>query len=195
MAFLVNEGDYQTEFSNLSDEAVLEASIGSPDAFEVIVDRYQEAFIRKLKMMIQTSSEVEDIVQDAFVKIYVNAHKFHPVPGASFKSWAYKILLNTAFTKFKKLGLEKARNLDLDPEIVEALPDRTDGWSKYLDLDEFLVVVSRLPVQAGRILKAVAIEGKTSEDLAKDEGISVTAVRTRLHRAKKEFKRVSETLV
>jgi len=89
--------------SKLPDEEVLKLSVKKPSAFEVIVDRYQAAFLRKLTPMFRGfEDDASDIVQEAFVKIYINAGRFKPQPGATFKSWAYKVLLNTAFTFLKK---------------------------------------------------------------------------------------------
>ncbi|MFA6536082.1 MAG: RNA polymerase sigma factor [Candidatus Paceibacterota bacterium] len=184
-----------SHLENLSDEEVLVYSIKNPDAFSVIVDRYEDAFVRKLRMMLRASDEVQDIVQDAFVKIYLNASKYRPVPGASFKSWAYRILLNTCFTKMKKLNLEKTRLMDLEPEVVENLPDKADSWQKHLELDEFLSVISKISSGAKSLLQSIVVDGKTSEDIATAEGISISAVRTRLHRAKKEYKKASTNLI
>src|SRR3989338_1992934 len=87
-----------------SDEEILALSVSKPDLFSIFVNRYQEAFLRKAGQIIRNNPEiVSDIVQDTFVKIYLNADKFQIQEGASFKSWGYKILINTCFTKYKKL--------------------------------------------------------------------------------------------
>jgi DNA-directed RNA polymerase specialized sigma24 family protein len=46
--------------------------------------------------------EAEDIVQEAFTKIYINAAKFKKQEGAQFSSWGYRILINTALTTTPK---------------------------------------------------------------------------------------------
>ena len=51
-----------------------------------------------------------------------------------------------------------------------------------------------MPAVMARALSAFFIEGKTQEEMAKAEGLSVGAIKTRVHRAKKEFRRVYETL-
>jgi RNA polymerase sigma factor (sigma-70 family) len=47
---------------------------------------------------------------------------------------------------------------------------------------------SRIPEAASRILTLQFLEGKTQEEIAAAEGLSVAAVKTRVHRAKKTFK-------
>src|SRR3989338_3468703 len=110
-----------------SDEEILALSVSKPDLFSILVDRYQESFLRKANHIIKNDPETAgDLVQDTFVKIYLNAPKFKIVEGATFKSWGYKILINTCFTKYKKLKNERVFLNDLDPEIQELVPSKAD---------------------------------------------------------------------
>lgn len=180
-----------------ADEEVLALSVDNPAYFELLVDRYEEAFLRKALSMLRRREDAEDVVQDTFVKIYLNAKRFKVQEGASFKSWAYKILINTSLTKAKRMSREWNRTvIDDDPEFMESLPDTNINKHEYkrLDIDEFLSIVSRLPVIFARLLKLSVLEGRSSEQIAKEEGVSVGAVRTRLHRAKKEFQKINSSM-
>ena len=73
------------------DDLLLEASQTSPWLFTVLVQRYEEPFLRKAKSVVRNPLDAEEVVQDAFTKIYVNAHKYQPQSGAKFSSWAYRI--------------------------------------------------------------------------------------------------------
>lgn len=178
------------------DEEILALSIAKPDIFSILVDRYQEAFLRKARSILgHEELSVEDIVQDTFVKIYANAPKFRTVAGASFKSWGYRILVNTCFTFYQKNKREKQFAFHVDDEIAEMVPDNSyDKFEQKLDRDYLLSLLSKMPVMLARILKLYAIEEKSQEDIAKIEGISIGAVRTRIHRAKKELKKVDTKL-
>lgn len=176
-----------------TDEEILALSVINPDTFSVIVDRYEEAFLRKTRQIILNDPDMaRDIVQEAFVKIYVNAKKFKVQEGASFKSWGYKILINTCFTKYKKIKNEKVFLADLDPEIQELVPSKADydSFEQKLDTDYVMSFISKLPVILGRVLRFYSVEGKSQKDIAKIEGISLGAVRARIHRAKKEIKKM-----
>ncbi|MDO8590955.1 MAG: RNA polymerase sigma factor, partial [bacterium] len=177
-----------------SDEEILALSVTNPDIFSVLVDRYQEAFLRKANYIIKNDPETaSDIVQETFVKIYLNAGKFQVQEGASFKSWGYKILINTCFTKYKKLKGEQVFLSDLDPEIQELVPSKYDinSFEQKLDTDYVLSFISKLPVILGRVLRLYSVEGKPQKEIAKIEGISLGAVRARIHRAKKELKKMN----
>lgn len=193
MPSLLEDPVIGTEQDKRSDEEILALSVTDPDMFSVLVDRYEEAFLRKANQIITYDAEAaRDIVQEAFVKIYLNAAKFKIQEGASFKSWGYKILINTCFTKYKKLKNERVFLNDLDPEIQELVPSKADmdSFEQKLDTDYVLSLISKLPVILGRVLRLYSVEGKSQKDIAKLEGISLGAVRARIHRAKKEIKKM-----
>ena len=173
----------------LKDEQVLSYSVAHPDAFSILVDRYEEPLLRKAKQLVG-ADDAEDVLQEAFVKIYMNAGRFRVVPGASFKSWAYKILFNTSFTWLKKRKRDRAMTIELEPEVYEVLPDNDNTFERKLLLDEVLSVLSKLPNAAAEILELYFVKGKSEQDIALLKELSVGAVRTRIHRAKKEFNRV-----
>ncbi len=140
-------------------------------------------------------NEAEDIVQEAFTKIYLNAKRFKPVEGASFSSWGYRILINTALTHYAKRKREFGVRADLDPEIMELIPDKNLRQLEKTTLtDEVASVLTRMPEPLSRALSAFLLDGKTQEEIAKEEGVSVGAIKTRVHRAKQEFKRIYKSI-
>lgn len=181
------------ELQNKTDAEILVIAIESPSVFKVLVDRYQKDFLRKIQSMLRNREEAEDIVQDTFVKIYVNAKKYRVEHGATFKSWAYKILLNTCYTHLKKRKREREIYEFQDPDILE-LAAAESGEEKRLDLDEFMSIVSKVPVMLGRMLTLQVLDGKTNEDIARIEEVSEGTVRTRLHRAKQEFRKANHSI-
>lgn len=176
------------EYEGLSDEQILVLSRKNPDAFTVLVARYEDAFLRKAKSILFKQEDAEEIVQDTFTRIYVYADRYKEQEGASFSSWAYTILTRLAYTRYVKMRKERERTQDLDPEVYERLPDRSDFREDLSVTNEVLVALSKLPEQAARILRLQFIEGLSQEEIAKREGTSVSAVKTRVHRAKKLFK-------
>lgn len=198
MTSLLEEDTPKQALSEQRDEEILAESVTNPDAFSVLVDRYQEAFLRKANQIILNDPETaRDIVQESFVKIYLNAARFKVQEGATFKSWGYKILINTCFTKYKKLKNERVFLNNLDPEIQELVPSKAelDSFEQKLDTDYVMSLISKLPVILGRALLLWSVEGKSQKDISKIEGISLGAVRARIHRAKKEIKKMNPHLM
>lgn len=176
----------------LSDEALLARSGGEPQCFAEIVARYENAFFRKGRSIIRNEELLTDLVQDTFVKIYLNASKFKAQPGASFKSWAYRIFINTCFTAYKKQKREHEFMATLDPELLALAPDqKTLSNESRWAFDDLLVLISRLPKLLRRVARLHLVEGHTQEEVAVIEGVSIGAVRTRLHRAKRALRQLS----
>ena len=175
----------------MSDEQVLAASIAHPSLFALLVRKYEEPFLRKAMSIVHSPEEAEDIVQETFTKIYLNAGKFKTVEGASFSSWGYRILINTALTHYAKRKREGGRVVELDEEIWALIPDKNlRQFEKKEFVDEVASVLSRMPAPFAKALTSFFIDGKTQEEIAKEEGVSVGAIKTRVHRAKAEFKKV-----
>ncbi len=172
-----------------SDEELLALSFDNPHAFETLVERYEEAFLRKAYSILGNRESAEDAVQDAFVKMYRNAKRFTPQPGAGFKSWGYRILVNTCFTEYSKRKKDNVYLADIDPEIQELIADKkaVESNEQQIDRNEVESLLSRLSEGLALPMRLHFIEGKPHADVAKIMGISEGAVRARVHRAKKEL--------
>lgn len=178
-----------------SDEEVLALSLKHPGLFAILVRKYEEAFLRKARSIIKDEIEAEDIVQEAFTKIYLNAGKFKVVEGAQFSSWAYRIVVNTALTHYARKKKNWEREVELDEEIWALIPDRNLKQFERKELEDLVAsVLTRMPAPMAKALSSFFLDGKTQEEIAYEEGLSVGAVKTRVHRAKQEFRKVFETI-
>lgn len=183
------------ELISESDEAILALSVKRPHAFRIIIERYEDALLRKAESILRNREEAEDIVQEAFTKMYIHAPRFRVQEGASFKSWAYRIVVNTAFTRYQKLKRERGARTALDPEIYEMLGDTNSRHFEKQEVSEYVFsILSRIPEHLHRVLYLHVIEGRPQEEVAEIEGISVGAVKTRVHRAKKAFRETDKAL-
>lgn len=174
----------------LTDTQILKNSQNYPWVFGMLVDRYEKAFLRKGVGILHSQEDAEDAVQETFLKIYKYAHKFSQREGASFQSWAYKILVNTCYSLASRKSNDRAHvkvmdSVDLDVESsTVALPN--------MEKASFVKsVLSRLPDKLSRLLCLYFFEDKTYEEIALIEDITLSAVRSGLHRAKKQFKTVA----
>jgi RNA polymerase sigma-70 factor (ECF subfamily) len=178
-----------------SDEEVLQLSISRPSLFAILVRKYEDAFMRKARSIVHEEEAAEDIVQETFTKIYLNAAKFKAVEGATFSSWGYRILINTALTQYARRKRRGEMTVELDEEIWNLIPDKNlRQFEKRELMDEVSSVLSRMTPLFAKALASFFLEGKSQEEMAKDEGVSVGAIKTRVHRAKKEFRKVFEAI-
>ncbi len=177
--------DTMGEATTLSDEALLRESRQDPERFAELVVRYEAPFLRKARSILRSPEDAEEVVQDAFTRIYLYADRYEKQEGATFSSWGYMILTRLAFTRYQKLKKHSARNLALDPEVYERIPEEGTFVEELSVKNEVLMALAKLPESAARILRLQFFEGKTQEEIAREEGSTVPAVKTRVHRAKK----------
>ena len=176
---------------DLSDAEILARAKHEPSLFALIVRRYEKPFLRRAQSILYDARDAEEVVQDAFTKIYLYADRYQAQEGASFSSWAYTILNRVAYTRYTLRRNEGKRCVMLDPEHFESLADPKGSFVEELSIrGEVLSVLAKLPEAAARILRLQFIEGKNQEEIAAIERLSVSAVKTRVHRAKKLFKRI-----
>lgn len=177
------------DFGTLTDAEVLARTAKEPELFSILVHRYEAPFLRRVRRILSSAEDAEEVVQDAFTKIYLYADKYRPQEGASFSSWAYTILNRVAYTKYRVRSVERGKRAELLPEHYESLPDAQAEFLEDLSVrDEVVMALAKLPETAAKILRLQFIEGKSQEEIAKSEKLSIPAVKTRIHRAKKLFK-------
>lgn len=185
----MEEPSEKGQVARLSDEELLRISITEdPERYSEIIERYKAAFLRKAGSILKDDQDAEDAVQEAFVKIYIKGARFKPVPGATFSSWAYRVLINTCLTMYRSAS--RKRHADTE-DIIEFTPDLREAaqTESRLTLDEFLSVISRLPESFARILRNLVLSGKSTKQIAIEEGLTENAIRTRFHRARKAFEK------
>ncbi len=181
--------------NNLKDEEILAISLEQPALFKILVTRYQEAFIRKALGIVRQREEAEDIVQETFVKIYFNGKKFKKMDGIEFKSWAYRILVNTAISRYRKIS-KKWQAESNDPLDLETVSDSElsteniilESENKSLTAE----LLSRLPKPLARLISLYYIEDKPYKEIAEQEGITMAALKMKLFRAKKVLRNIAE---
>jgi RNA polymerase sigma factor (sigma-70 family) len=189
----MNPQAHKAEFREKRDEEVLVASFKYPYLFELLVERYGQAFLRKAKTIVRNEEAATDIVQDTFVKIYLYGKNFRPVEGAKFSSWGYKVLMNVCFNWYKKLKRETQFFSALDEDMEAVLPhDDSEERAQKLDRDYLESMFARLPETFARVLRLYVIDNKDYNEIAEVEGVSEGAIKTRMHRAREEMRKISK---
>jgi RNA polymerase sigma-70 factor, ECF subfamily len=178
--------------NTLADEEILLRSRAEPWLFAALLDRYQDAFLRKAESILHSPLDSEEVVQDAFTKIYLNMHKFEVREGAKFSSWAYTIVINTALTRYMKRKRAGERVTALDPEFEQRLSDAHNHREQKEGQDEIERILERIPGHFAAVLRLHYLERWSHKDIADHIGSTVAAVKTRIHRAKAVFKKEYE---
>jgi len=180
---------------NLKDEEVLAAALEKPALFKVLVDRYEEPFLRKATSILKQREEAEDAVQEAFVKIYMNGGKFKKLQDIEFKSWAYKILVNAAISRYRQLSKKRRieSNEPLDLELTAEHNNLTENMALEKETKSVAHdLISRLPKPLARLVSLYYIEDKSYKEIVKQESITIPALKMKLFRAKKLLKNLAQ---
>lgn len=190
MSLLENTPDV----TQMSDEEVLALSLKHPACFKVIVERYQPGFLRTAGRVLRDDEEAKDAVQDAMIRIYRNGEKFRSVPGATFKSWAYRILMNVSINRYNKRKRLNARFVSVDTEVYEGSVAREEGKaSERVGLrHEVAGLMERIPENFRAVLTKYYLEEKSQQEIAEEEGTTVASVKMRLFRARRQAKNMVE---
>ncbi len=173
----------------LSDEEVLYRASAQPWHFAVLIDRYEAPFTRKVRGIIRDPRDVEEVVQDTFTKIYLKGHTFTPQAGATFSSWAYRILLNTAFTRYQKLRKDGERYLSADPDFMEFIAIEEKHLVVHESRDAIERVLERLPGALAHVLRLHYLEHWSHRDIGASLGEAEGTIKARIHRAKAAFRK------
>jgi len=123
--------------------------------------------------------EAEDILQDAFIKIFNNLQKYEG--KGSFEGWMRRIAVNTALKNYhkssyqkEKIGLEDYQEGALDPEVLSTLHE-----------EEIMGVIAKLPDGYRMVFNLYVIEGFSHKEIATQLKIQESTSRSQLVKARK----------
>lgn len=140
--------------------------------------------------LVQDENDVEDLVQDTFLKAYRAAGSYEE--GTNSKAWLFRIMKNTFINEYKR---RQRRGKKVDYEEIITFHDEEDSpLTSYTDLrteifnsmmgDEMMKAINDLPVDYRTILLLCYVEEFQYEELAAIFEIPIGTVRSRLARAR-----------
>jgi RNA polymerase sigma-70 factor (ECF subfamily) len=166
---------------------------GDQAAFNLLVLKYQRKVLRLVSRIVRDPSEVEDVVQEAFVKAYRALPKFRG--ESAFYTWLYRIAVNTAKNHLVSLGKQPIPMTDLTPdeddtESFEARSVVTDNQTpESLLLSRQIAEtvnqsIESLPAELRTAITLREIEGLSYEEIAEAMNCPIGTVRSRIFRAR-----------
>jgi RNA polymerase sigma-70 factor (ECF subfamily) len=90
---------------------------GDAVAFEELVERHQRLVVGTVARMLGNNSEVEDIAQQVFVRVWRSAKRY--VPRAKFTTWLLKITRNLVFNELRRRSRRTQVSLQVESEDEE----------------------------------------------------------------------------
>jgi RNA polymerase sigma-70 factor, ECF subfamily len=170
--------------NDISKDILDQASQGDIKAFEEIY-RQASDFVYTLAFKITRNiPDAQEVAQDVFIKIYHNLNGFQF--RSAFKTWVYRITVNTAINHYRKSVRESKDRLDYDG-IIESIPDRRSTAEGAIKSDNDALLnglLDKLIPEYKVCLILREIEGLSYQEIAAALKIPINTVRSRLKRAR-----------
>ncbi|KPJ70922.1 hypothetical protein AMJ51_00545 [Microgenomates bacterium DG_75] len=173
------------KIKSLSDEELIELVRNKDqELYKEVVRRYQTKLMRYATGLIQDEDKAADVVQESFIKAFVNLRGFNT--KKKFSSWIYRIVHNEAINYIKKhkkeISLENnkwvERAAKSNEDVEEDFNQKEAKEMLYLSLKE-------LPLKYRSPLVLFFLEEKTYEEISDVLRIPIGTVGTRINRGKK----------
>ena len=165
---------------------------GDAGAFQELVDRYKNLVFALIARTVQDRSRAEDLAQDVFLRVHRGLPYFRG--EARLSTWIYRIVANVCVQEQghapATISID-ARTSNGRPLVRPSAADRQFGDLELRDRLE--KAIARLPANYRFVIAAHYLEGVRYEDLAEALDLPLGTVKTQLHRAKQQLRRVLET--
>jgi len=165
---------------------------GDTSAFEKVIERHQALVAGTAARMLGSNSDVEDIAQQVFIRVWKSARRY--VPRAKFTTWLLKITRNLVFNELRRAKRRAQVPLQPDPGAEEIpLKDETNPAPDASLLEDELQraieeAIMQLPESQRMALVLRRYEQLSYEEIAEVLDLSVPAVKSVLFRARTELR-------
>lgn len=178
----------------LTDEdLILAFQQGDVTAFEEIVRRYRGPLYNFVVRLLGDAFFSEDVVQETFLRVYRNKHRYHQI--AKFSTWIYTIASNLAKTELRR---RKVRNFfsissrgedEKDYELVDTSQDierQVDGLIKG---EMILKEINALPHHFKEAVLLRDIQDLTYEEISQILNVPLGTVKSRVNRGRSRLQK------
>ncbi|MCB0329933.1 MAG: sigma-70 family RNA polymerase sigma factor [Bdellovibrionales bacterium] len=179
-----------------TDEQLIEEfRLGNKLSFEELISRYAEKAYSLASRMCRNQEDAEEVLQDVFTTVYRKLQNFEG--KSSFSSWLYRVTVNAALMKLRKNRQDKSIAME------DALPDEEHTLilqTQDCDLSDQITLrrevssvleeaIQKLPDDYRPVFILRDVDGLTSKEVGKILGLSIPAVKSRLHRSRLMLRR------
>lgn len=154
-----------------------------PHAQRQLYDEFAPRMLAVTYRYARTRAEAEDIIQEGFVKIFHNLHKYQD--KGSLEGWIKRIMVNCAIDHLRK---EKAFAYSIEVNDSVMGESKVDALDQ-LALEDLMRLIQRLPDGYRVVFNLYAIEGYSHAEIGAQLGISESTSRSQYARARAMLKK------
>ena len=159
------------------------AAKGDQRAFRTLAERHTGAALRLARRILGNEAMAEDVVQDALLRVWINAPRWRP--EAAFRTWLYRIVVNLCLNAKRRAG-------DLPLDAAEQVADPAPAADTQLETRErdraLAAAIGALPERQRAAIVLSYQEGLSNAEVAGVLDTSVSSVETLLVRAKRALR-------
>ena len=168
---------------------------GSEESFEELIKRYSTKVYNLAFRLTKNAEDAEEVLQDVFSTVFRKVHRFEG--KSAFSSWIYRVTMNAAFMKLRKRRRQRSIYIDdLHESVRERWVCKKSEENSGVEVtyrnqlrEALEKSVLRLPQEYRGVFVLRDINGLTNKEVGKILGLSLPAVKSRLHRARHMLKR------
>ena len=158
---------------------------GNSRAFAALVERYTMRFYRLAYRYLHSKEAAEDVVQDAFLKLWENPSLWQPERNSKFTTWFYRVVINLC------LDLRKRKRPEALHDEAAVIDDREPAEKRMIRAQEQRALeeaIDTLPDRQRTALNLCFDEGLTNQEAAEVMGVRLKALQSLIMRAKTTLK-------
>lgn len=159
------------------------AQQGNMQAFEQIVQNYRGFVFKTAYGVMQNRTDATDIVQETFVKVFISLKNLKEL--RTFPTWIAQITIRNALDVIAKHRRMYAVHADI--ETLDAGENAFEGLDLRIDIQQGL---QKLSVEHRTALILREVQGFNYEEISKILDIPLGTVRSRIHHAREQLRRV-----
>ena len=187
-----NAMDTETTTKKELDEALIIEQVlnGDIELFEILMRRYNELLFRTIRSYIDLECDVEDVMQDTYIKAFEKLYQFKN--DAMFSTWLIRIGINEALQRKRKAHKVKTIALQQDDTVLQ-IEDKNimnpEHRTMYKESSWFMEkAIDNLPEKYKIVYMLKEVEGMAITEISKCLDLSNSNVKVRLHRARTMLK-------
>ncbi len=180
----------QSASSEQDRELVERALSGDESAYQALLEKYRLALQRHVGRMVRDKAEVDDLVQECFIKAFTALGSYSA--DYAFSTWLYKIATNHTIDYLRKKKLP-TMSIDRpisskDGEIEYELPDTTYRPDRHIVEDQrkelLRDAIDALPPKYHRVIVMRHQQEKSYEEIARELDLPLGTVKAHIFRAR-----------
>ncbi len=178
----------------ISDEQLIaQFQGGELSAFEEIVGRYQGQLINFVGRLLNDRNTAEDIVQETFLRVYRNKHRYKEI--ARFSTWIYTIAGNLARTELRRRKIRNFFSISQRGETEKdyEIPDSDINVEKSVEggmvRDLILKEVMQLPVYFREVIILRDLQDLSYEEISQILKVPLGTVKSRVNRGRSQIQK------